>query len=116
MFIFTVFSDMNFMNIIKGRRSIRSFQDKEIPEEHLRTIMEAGIWAPSGSNIQPWEFILINDSTLIKKVKLLSPGLYGVPKAIVILCVNKKRSEKAGRLGDCLLYTSPSPRDRLLRT
>ena len=102
MFIFTVFSDMNFMNIIKGRRSIRSFQDKEIPEEHLRTIMEAGIWAPSGSNIQPWEFILINDSTLIKKVKLLSPGLYGVPKAIVILCVNKKRSEKAGRLGESL--------------
>ncbi|MEM3620455.1 MAG: nitroreductase family protein, partial [Nitrososphaerota archaeon] len=46
------------MNIIKGRRSVRSFLDKEVSREHLITILEAGIWAPSGSNIQPWEFVL----------------------------------------------------------
>ncbi len=93
---------MDLMNIIKGRRSVRSFLDKEVSREHLITILEAGIWAPSGSNIQPWEFILIDDATLIKKIKLLSPGLYGFPKALVILCVNKKKSEKAGRQGESL--------------
>ena len=93
---------MDLASIIKGRRSIRSFQDKEIPEEHLLAILEAGIWAPSGSNIQPWEFILINDPTLIKKIKLLSPGLYGMPKILVILCINKKRSKRAGRQGPSL--------------
>jgi len=34
------------LNIIKGRRSVRSFLDKKIPDEHLKLIMEAGIWAP----------------------------------------------------------------------
>lgn len=93
---------VDVLSIIKGRRSIRSFQDKEIPEDHLLTILEAGIWAPSGSNIQPWEFILVNDPTLVKKIKLLSPGLYGMPKALIVLCMNKKRTEKAGRLGPSL--------------
>lgn len=93
---------MYLENIIKGRRSIRSFQNKEIPEEHLLAVLEAGIWAPSGSNIQPWEFILINDPTLIKKIKLLSPGLYGMPKILIVLCINKKRSERAGRQGQSL--------------
>jgi hypothetical protein len=72
---FAEVSSMDLASIIKGRRSIRDFQDKEIPEEHLLAILEAGIWAPSGSNIQPWEFVLVNDSILIKKIKLLSPGV-----------------------------------------
>lgn len=93
---------MDLLSIIKGRRSIRSFQDKEISREHLITILEAGIWAPSGSNIQPWEFILVDDETMIKKIKLLSPGLYGVPKALIVLCINEKKSEKAGRQGRSL--------------
>lgn len=90
---------MSIIDIIKGRRSVRSFLDTDIPEEHLRAILEAGVWAPSGSNIQPWEFIFINDPVLIKKVKLLSPGLYGMPKVLIILCINKEKSGKAGRHG-----------------
>jgi len=95
-------SMVDILRIIKGRRSVRSFQDREIPGDHLLAILEAGIWAPSGSNIQPWEFILINDPKLIKKIKLLSPGLYGMPKILIILCMNKKRSERAGRQGPSL--------------
>ena len=86
--------------VIKGRRSIRAFEDREIPDEHLRLILEAGVWAPSGSNLQPWEFILIKDKELIGKVKLISPGLFGDPAAIVLLCVNKEVAKKAGRLGE----------------
>lgn len=93
---------MDVLEIIKGRRSVRSFSDKAIPKESLYAILEAGIWAPSGSNIQPWEFILVDDPGLIKKVKLVSPGLYGLPKALIVLCFNKKRSEKAGRMGPSL--------------
>jgi nitroreductase len=99
---FAEVSSMDLASIIKGRRSIRDFQDKELPEEHLLAILEAGIWAPSGSNIQPWEFVLVNDSILIKKIKLLSPGLYGMPKILIILCMNKKRSGRAGRQGPSL--------------
>ncbi|MEM2910142.1 MAG: nitroreductase family protein [Nitrososphaerota archaeon] len=87
------------LSIIKGRRSIRKFLEKKIPEDHLRLTMEAGIWAPSGSNIQPWQFVLVRDSGLIKKIKLVSPGLFGNPDALVVVCVDRDRYEKAGKIG-----------------
>jgi len=91
---------MNFTRVIKGRRAVRRFREEPIPLEHLKKILEAGIWAPSGSNIQPWEFILITRKENIEKIKLISPGLFGNPQALIILCINKKRSERGGRLGE----------------
>ena len=93
---------MKLVDIIKGRRSIRRFKDKKIPKEDLLKILEAGIWAPSGSNIQPWEFILVTDNDTIEKIKLISPGLFGTPTAIIIICINKERSKKAGKLGETM--------------
>jgi len=91
---------VELMEIIKGRRAVRKFKDKKIPKEHLLKILEAGIWAPSGSNIQPWEFILITQEPTIEKIKLISPGLFGNPTALIICCINKKRAEKGGRAGE----------------
>ena len=54
--------------IIKGRRSIRSFQDKEIPDNEIEMILEAARWTPSASNRQPWEFIVIKDKEFKKKI------------------------------------------------
>ncbi len=93
---------MDLLEVIKGRRAVRSFIDKEIPKEDLDKILEAGIWAPSGSNIQPWEFILVDNPTIIEKIKLVSPGLFGDPKALIIICINKVRYEKAGKMGRTL--------------
>ncbi|MFX1594342.1 MAG: nitroreductase family protein [Promethearchaeota archaeon] len=77
-----------FLNFLKGRRSIRSFQDKPIKEKELEMILEAGRWTPSASNRQPWEFIVIkNKQTLIKLAKCLSYGRFmkEVPIAIAIV-------------------------------
>ena len=87
-------------DIIKGRRSIRDFEPRDIPQEYLRLILEAGIWAPSGGNLQPWEFILIKKKDLIEKVKLISPGLFGDPTAIIVICINREIAKKAGKLGE----------------
>ena len=88
------------LEVIKGRRSIRAFEDRGIPDEYLRIILEAGIWAPSGGNLQPWEFILIKKKELINKVKLISPGLFGDPATIVVLCINREVTKKAGRMSE----------------
>ncbi|MGC9019895.1 MAG: nitroreductase family protein [Candidatus Methanodesulfokora sp.] len=90
------------LEVIKGRRSIRDFHDGEIPDEHLRLILEAGIWAPSGSNLQPWEFVLVKDRNLLEKIKLFSPGLFGRPATIIIICINRKISERAGKIGELM--------------
>ena len=91
---------MDVMEAIKGRRAVRRFQEKEIPMDALKKILEAGIWAPSGSNIQPWEFIVVREKANIEKIRLISPGLFGNPSALVVICINKKLAEKGGKMGE----------------
>mgnify|MGYP001773400832 CR=1 FL=1 len=86
--------------VIKNRRSIRSFRHESIPENYLRIILEAGIWAPSGSNAQPWEFILVREKPIIERIKLFSPGLFGDPDAVVILCINRERVKRGSMSED----------------
>ncbi|MCP4650663.1 MAG: nitroreductase family protein [PVC group bacterium] len=47
------------MQIIKKRRSIRRYSDKPVLKEDIQAIIEAGIWAPSGLNNQPWRFKIV---------------------------------------------------------
>lgn len=57
-----------FLNFIKSRRSIRSFENRIIPDDQIKMILEAGQWAPSASNRQPWEFLVIKNREIIEKV------------------------------------------------
>ncbi len=55
-------SDLDtFMQIVKKRRSTRNFRPDPISDEVVRQILDAGYWAMSGGNSQPWEFIVIKD-------------------------------------------------------
>ena len=46
-------------SVIKGRYSVRSWQEKDIPEELLLKAIELATWAPSGGNQQNWQFYLV---------------------------------------------------------
>ena len=59
---------MDVNEIIRKRRSIRRFKDKPIPQEVLRNLVDAGRLAPSAANLQPLEYVVINDPDLFKKV------------------------------------------------
>ena len=56
------------IEVIRKRQSVRSYQDKEIPEEILQEILEAGRLAPSASNRQGWKFIVVKDEHLKQKL------------------------------------------------
>ncbi len=88
--------------VIRGRRSIREYIDRGIPYEHLKLVIEAGLWAPSASNLHPREFILIKNKDLIRAVKLVSPGLSGSPAAIIVLCVDHEKASKGGKMGETM--------------
>ncbi len=53
---------------IKKRRSVREFLDRTVSWEDLAMIAEAGIWAPSGKNNQPWRFVIITDDDTRNKI------------------------------------------------
>ena len=52
------------MELIKNTRSIRRFRPEPIPDEYVDKIIEAGRWAPSAGNSQPWEFIVVKKQEL----------------------------------------------------
>ncbi len=77
---------MNIDEAILERRSVRRFTDKEVTPEKLTDLVKAGIWAPTGGNAQPWEFIIINSPVALKLIKTVSPGLLGNPSACIAVC------------------------------
>jgi nitroreductase len=52
-------AEMNIFQALLGRRSVRKFTDQPVGVEDLRRILEAGRWAPSGLNNQPWRFLVV---------------------------------------------------------
>lgn len=65
-------SDLNryesLIGIIKNRRSTRSFKSEKIPEAEINKLIEAGIYAPTGSNSQNVKFLIVNDPDELKKI------------------------------------------------
>jgi len=54
---------------IKERRTVRFYdQSKEIPKELLLTVIEAGHFAPSAKNLQPWHFVIVTNPAMIDKI------------------------------------------------
>ncbi len=53
---------------IKQRRSVRAYTEEQVTKEQVEAILEAGTWAPTGMDRQPWRFIIIEDKKLIKLV------------------------------------------------
>jgi len=80
------------LDIIKTRRSVRHFDGRPLPEDHMEQILEAGRWAPSGANVQPWRFIVVTRKDTLKAVaercyyKLFKSRHVGEAGAIVVIC------------------------------
>jgi nitroreductase len=55
---------MDVKTAVKGRRSIRKFNQEEVPQEIIREILEHAFWSPSWGNTQPWEFYVVTGDTL----------------------------------------------------
>lgn len=87
---------MKLMEAILTRRSVRRYTRQPVPEVMVRTVLEAAIWAPSGGNLQPWEFIVITEPGAVAAIRSLSPGMFGEPPVVIVLCANRRRAAKRG--------------------
>lgn len=63
---------MDALEAIQKRRSIRKYTGEPIPRKDLERIVDAGRLAASGSNRQPWDFVVITDHKMINKLKIAS--------------------------------------------
>jgi nitroreductase len=59
---------MDLFDAIQGRKSIRKFKLTPVSDEDVNRILDAGRFAPSANNSQPWRFVVIRDKGLLKKM------------------------------------------------
>lgn len=83
------------LETIKNRRSILRFETTPIEEEKIQAILEAGRWAPSWLNKQPWKFIVVTDPAIKENLSKFAPTVYklGLREAPVCIVVSVDPNE-----------------------
>jgi nitroreductase len=76
---------MELKEVIEKRESIRDYEDKPIPQDKLLRVLEAARLAPSGSNRQPWKFVVVKDRQTRQKLAQAAEGQTFVGKAPVVI-------------------------------
>jgi len=86
----------DLMEIIKERRGIRKYQEKEVPNDILNQVLEAVKWAPSWANTQCWEVVVVRDNitkaNLKETIAPKNPATQAIEAAPVVLAVCGKLS------------------------
>ncbi len=106
---------MELMEAIKGRRSIRRYKTDPVPEEALKTILEAVRWSPSWANTQCWEVVVVKEakmkSELANTLTPTNPARSAMTEApvVIVLCGKKgvsgfKKGEATTIKGDWLMF------------
>lgn len=95
---------MEFDETIEGRRSIRRYKDKKIPESVIVELLNLARCAPSSMNGQPWSFIVVKDANAKKQLAEIKNKYCAVEKqmykadflknapVVIIVCVDKQKS------------------------
>lgn len=76
----------DFEQIIKTRRSIREYADREVDDEDILKIIKSGMQAP-GSRLgaEPWEFVVVKNRKTLEKLGEIKPRVTNAPVAIVLV-------------------------------
>lgn len=92
------------IELLRKRRSIRKFTDEKVSQEHLDTIIEAALRAPSSRGINPWEFIIVDDTGLLQQLSVAKQHgaefLKNAPLAVVV-CADTTKSDVC--IEDCTI-------------
>ena len=91
---------MGMLEMIRTRRSVRRFLDRTVPDELVDKILEAGRWAPSGLNNQPWKFAVVTGRAMKEDLSKLTRYSKIVSDARVLIPVFLDTGEGYHRIKD----------------
>jgi nitroreductase len=96
------------MDPVLERRSIRKYTEKKVEESKVKTLLEAGMSAPSAHNEQPWHFVVIDNREILDKIPEFHPYsqmLRGAPLAILVCCDTSGLDNEDFWVQDCSAAT-----------
>lgn len=104
---------MNFLTLVKKRKSIRKYSSRPVPREMIDSCLEAARLAPSACNSQPWSFIVVDDEKIKNEiVKKALSGIYKmnafVREAPTLIVVLTEHSTYIARMGGQLRHVKYS--------
>lgn len=84
---------MDGMNALFNRRSIRKYKKQKLSEEELTLLLKAAMSAPSAGNEQPWEFIVVRNTSMLERITEFHPYSKMLLHAdtAIIVCGNLSR-------------------------
>ena len=85
---------MELEEAILGRRSVRQFTDRPVDEQSLREVLKAAVWAPTAANSQPWVFVCVTDPEVVRRIRVVSPGMFWDPQAVICVCSDQGKAGK----------------------
>ncbi|GBE54051.1 5,6-dimethylbenzimidazole synthase [archaeon BMS3Bbin15] len=96
------------IDAIHKRRSVREFVDRDVSIETIKQILDAGRWAPSGLNNQPWKFIVVRDRELIARLSEQTSYGHILKGAAFAICVFLDRESSYDRDKDAMAMGAAS--------
>ena len=84
------------IELLRARRSIRKYTNRRIEPEKIEILKEAALRAPSSRNIDPWEFIFVDDQEILKKLASCKPhGAKFLEQAAlgIVICADGQASD-----------------------
>lgn len=99
---------MEILKTIRARRSIRKYKKRKVEQKKITAILEAGRWAPSGLNNQPWRFVVVQDKDVIRELSECTEYSKIVLDAPLLICVfldqkaSYNRTKDLQAIGACL--------------
>ncbi|HAK89398.1 MAG TPA: nitroreductase [Nitrospiraceae bacterium] len=89
------------LKVIKDRRSIRNFQKKDIPDDVIKKLIDALIWAPSAGNFQSRKFYFVRDEKTKRDVAIaaLNQNFIAEAPLVVIGCADRRVENRYGDRG-----------------
>jgi nitroreductase len=110
-------------DVIRERRATPGFESIPLHEADLKKILEAGLAAPSGYNLQPWRFVVVRDPEQRKRLREAALNQAKVEEApVVIVACGDKEGWRNGdleemlRLGAAQGYGGPEQHERVRQT
>jgi nitroreductase len=86
----------SFPDLLRRRRSIRTFRDRPVEEEKVHALVDAALYSPSAKDLKPWHFIVVREEQMLHSLarcKEHGAGfLAGAPLALVVAADTRRAS------------------------
>lgn len=84
------------LDAIRTRRMVRALTGEPIERGQLEQVLEAARWAPNAGNRRVHRFVAVEAPLTLRLLRMVSPGMFQRPAAVVVICIDRARVERFG--------------------